>query len=447
MSRLSPSIIRLLMLAFAATAIGGRAYGSDVPIDADEEEVVQTLSLEEPLDAPLEAASNAAPAAADTMEPTDYYDETLVQEFSESPECTDGCSLAPLNSRFWFTAEYLLWGTEGMYVPALVSTSPIGTASGQAGVLDGSSTTLLKGESHFNDDVRSGARFEFGYWLDSEQLDSIAATYFFIGQGSSGYHVDPAQNGIIARPFYNVEDEAGDARLVAYPNLVTGTVDIAAQMNFHAASVEYRRRAINSGRYKIDWLFGYQFAQLDENITIRDSTLSLSGITQGTSINLYDAFDSSNAFHGALLGLAAHEQLSDNWTGDVYGKGSIGGVASRTNITGETATTLNNVTTTNAGGLLTQTTNLGVHREGYVSSAWEFGLRARRKLTSNMSFTIGYTWFLLSHVERAGEQIDLAVNVSQIPPGSLSGLARPAFPGEKSSFWTQGISVGLESRF
>ena len=170
-------------------------------------------------------------------------------------------------------------------------------------------------------------------------------------------------------------------------------------------------------------------------------------MTQGTAIDLYDAFDSKNAFHGAAFGIAAHEELGELWNGDVFAKGSLGGMASRTRISGETETTLNGVTTTNAGGLLTQTSNLGTHRDGYVSSAWELGLKLRRRLTTNTSLALGYSWFLLSHVERAGEQIDLGVNVTQIPPGNLVGAARPAFPGEKSSFWTQGLTFGLEARF
>ena len=105
------------------------------------------------------------------------------------------------------------------------------------------------------------------------------------------------------------------------------------------------------------------------------------------------------------------------------------------------------VTTTNAGGLLSQTSNLGTHRDDYVSTAWELGLKLRRRLTTNSALTFGYSWFLLSDVERAGEQIDLGVNVTQIPPGNLVGAARPAFPGTKSSFWTQGLSFGLEARF
>ena len=66
-------------------------------------------------------------------------------------------------------------------------------------------------------------------WLDPAQRDSLALTYFFIGQGSAGYHVDVSDNPIIARPFFNVSSGAEDARLITYPNLVQGTVDITAE--------------------------------------------------------------------------------------------------------------------------------------------------------------------------------------------------------------------------
>ena len=424
----------VLVLALVAMARELRAQVGDVPLNeggapyADQQELL------------------ADEVQSSTQRPTtllEYYS----GEADDGVDCSESCEIDGSPTRFWASAEYSLWGSEGMYVPALVTTSPVGTASADAGVLGETTTAILKGESHFNDDVRSGGRFELGTWLDPAHRDALAFTYFFVGEGSAGYHVNPADNAIIARPFFNVSSGAEDARLVAYPGVVEGTVDIAAQSSFHAAAVEYRRRAVQSGRFKIDWLFGYMYAQLDENVTIRDSTVSLSGITQGTAINLYDAFDSSNAFHGASFGIAAHEELGELWTGNVFAKGALGGVASRTNISGQTDTTVNNVTTTNPGGLLTQTSNLGTHRDGYVSSAWELGLKLRRRLAANTALTLGYSWFLLSNVERAGEQIDLGVNVTQIPPGNLVGAARPAFPGEKSSFWTQGLNFGLESKF
>lgn len=426
------------VIAFAALAAGEIcAQTGDMPDSGDD----AAYEAEQEL-ASIDVAESEQ--AANLIE---YYNRGDGESLVDAPDCTDSCVLAPAGDRFWASAEYLLWGSEGMYVPALVTTSPTGTASSDAGVLGEEDTTILKGESHFNDDVRSGGRFELGMWLDSAQRDSLALTYFFIGQGSSGYHADVSDYPIIARPFFNVSSDAEDARLITYPNLVRGTVDVTAESAFQAAAFEYRREAVRSGRYKIDWLFGYTYAQLDENVTIRDSTLSLSGVTQGTAIDLYDAFDSQNAFHGAALGIAAHEELGELWTGDVFAKGSLGGMASRTRISGETETTVNGVTTANAGGLLTQTSNLGTHRDGYVSSACELGLKLRRRLTTNTSLMLGYSWFLLSHVERAGEQIDLGVNVTQIPPGNLVGAARPAFPGEKSSFWTQGLTFGLEARF
>jgi hypothetical protein len=433
----------LIALALTAAAPQVRAQSGDMPA-GDE---AATFGEQQEL---LANDAHEPEAAANLIE---YYSGQRDEELGEAPDCADLCDLSNSSSRFWASAEYLLWGNEGMYVPALVTTSPTGTASSDAGILGKvnalgePTTTILKGQSHFNDDVRSGARFELGMWLDPSQRDGLAFTYFFIGQGSAGYHVNPADNDIIARPFFNVSTGVQDALLVAYPNLVEGTVDITAESSFHAAAVEYRRRAVHSGRFKIDWLFGYMYAQLDENVTIRDSTLSLAGVTQGTAIDLFDEFDSSNAFHGASFGIAAHEELGELWTGDVIAKGSLGGVASRTRISGETETTLNGVTTTNAGGLLTQTSNLGTHRDGYVSSAWELGLKLRRRLTTNTALTLGYSWFLLSDIERAGEQIDLGVNVTQIPPGNLVGAARPAFPGEKSTFWTQGLNFGLEARF
>lgn len=423
----------LIAVASTASVVDVRALANDMPSSGEE--------------ALLEEQRGLEPAPSETL--IEYFNQSQGEALSEIPDCAASCELSQPTTRFWASAEYLLWGNEGMYVPALVTTSPAGTSSSFAGVLNNPNvdTTILKGESHFNDDVRSGGRFELGMWLDPAQRDSLALTYFFIGQGSAGYHVDVSDNPIIARPFFDVSSGAENARLITYPNLVQGTVDVTAESAFQAAAFEYRREAVRSGRYKIDWLFGYTYAQLDENVTVRDSSLSLSGVTQGTAIDLYDAFDSQNSFHGASLGFAAHEELSERWTGDVIAKGSLGGMASRTRISGETETTLNNVTTTNAGGLLTQTSNLGTHRDGYVSSAWELGLKLRRRLTTNTSLAFGYSWFLLSHVERAGEQIDLGVNVTQIPPGNLIGAARPAFPGEKSSFWTQGLTFGLETRF
>jgi hypothetical protein len=60
-------------------------------------------------------------------------------------------------------------------------------------------------------------------------------------------------------------------------------------------------------------------------------------------------------------------------------------------------------------------------------------------------------------VVRPGNQVDLAVNVTQVPAhpafapvpafGSLTGPLHPLLPFADSDFWVHGISIGVEVRF
>ena len=58
-------------------------------------------------------------------------------------------------------------------------------------------------------------------------------------------------------------------------------------------------------------------------------------------------------------------------------------------------------------------------------------------LQCGVTATFGYTLLGWSDVLRAGEQIDDALNLTQIPPGTLTGAARPTFPFDATSFWAQ----------
>ncbi|MCA9249040.1 MAG: BBP7 family outer membrane beta-barrel protein, partial [Planctomycetales bacterium] len=71
------------------------------------------------------------------------------------------------DDRFFVSAEYLLYWSKGMDLPALATTSPDGTPDTEAGVLGFDDTTVLFGQDKVLDDARSGVRFALGYWLDS----------------------------------------------------------------------------------------------------------------------------------------------------------------------------------------------------------------------------------------------------------------------------------------
>jgi hypothetical protein len=44
-------------------------------------------------------------------------------------------------------------------------------------------------------------------------------------------------------------------------------------------------------------------------------------------------------------------------------------------------------------------------------------------------------------------RIDAVVNLTQVPPGTLTGPARPAVVRREGDVWAQGIRFGLECRY
>lgn len=182
--------------------------------------------------------------------------------------------------------------------------------------------------------------------------------------------------------------------------------------------------------------------------SIIESTQSLSGPTAGALIDLVDQFDTRNTFHGADAGLVMQWYPNSCWSWEVVAKVAIGGTDRQAAVTGQTVstTTAGEVATT-AAGLLAQPTNIGSYGWNDFGTVSEFGISMRRKLHCGLVATFGYSLVSWSSVARAGEQIDLGVNTSQIPPGSLDGEARPAFPFVTSDFWVQGLHFGLEYLF
>jgi hypothetical protein len=72
-------------------------------------------------------------------------------------------------------------------------------------------------------------------------------------------------------------------------------------------------------------------------------------------------------------------------------------------------------------------------------------------LTPSIHATVGYTLLYYSNVARPGDQINRALNPSQLPTSQsavvATGAAQPSFLFRDTDFWAQGISFGLEFRY
>ncbi len=343
--------------------------------------------------------------------------------------------------------EYLFWWTKSADVPPLVTTSPLGTPRPQAGVLGLPTTSILFGDDSLLERVRSGGRVTVAYWPRSFDAAGIEASYFSLEQGTTRFHATGDQYPILARPFFNAVTLAQDSLLVAFPGVVTGSIDVHAATDLEGATLLLRRTVVQDCEFRFDTTIGYRFARLDDGLSIDEFLTPLTGVPLGTTIRISDNFNTTNAFHGGDLGFdfQSHE---GRWSLRTTAKIGLGNTRSRVSIAGAKTTTVpgSNPVTTD-GGLLAMPTNRGNFREDHFSVIPEVGVTLGYDLTCNWRATFGYSFLFWSDVARAGDQIDTTINTSQFDGGQLVGPALPAFSMVRDGFWAQGLNFGLECHF
>jgi hypothetical protein len=295
------------------------------------------------------------------------------------------------------------------------------------------------------DESRSGGRVTLGVWLDPCQQTGVEFSYLGLGEESASFSGSADQFDILARPFFDLQAGNSDARLIVFPELIEGALAIEVSSEFNSAEVSLRRPVMPAACTAVDFYVGYRFAELDDAVLISESTTSLAEPTTGTQFQLDDRFESSNEFHGGQIGIRYVGQRSPVWSTELTGKFALGNTTSRVAISGQTVVTpASGSSTTQPAGLLVQESNAGVFESDDFSTLSEVGLTLRRQLGCGLSVSVGYQLLVWTDVMRAGDQIDTTINVSQIPPGELTGARRPAFPGETTDFWAQGLNFGID---
>ena len=404
-------------------------------------------------------ASAAAPAGL----PSTPASNTLSQGCSVNSACTScptyacdpcgPCGPCGPAGRFWVAAEYLYWTTSGNPVPPLVTAAPNGNTRTNAGNLGDPGTQTLFGGNRINNDWRSGFRVSGGMWLDECQTLGIESDFFYLGRSrdQGSFSGSPTQT-IVSRPFFNANTGLQDTQLVEYPNVLKGTVSVDSKSSLWGTGGNLVKNICCDPCGRCDLLIGGRYLNLTDDLTIREELTSLPGATgvpAGTTFSIRDQFRTENNIYVGTIGFYKERRFSHYFVGL---KSTIGlGVNHQvTDISGSTTiTTPGGQPTTYAGGLLTQPSNIGRYTSNRFVVVPEVGLKVGCQLTEHARAYVGYNFLYVSNVVRSGDQIDLRVNTNQIPPsqGLGTGPAVPAYTNNKTDFWAQGISLGLEFRF
>ena len=374
--------------------------------------------------------------------------------------CADGCDLVcGPEGRFWFRADYLMWFTSGMDLPPLVSTD----------------TDILYGGDTVNSGGRSGFRTTLGLWLDACHVWGAEFDYLSLGEMASNY-TSPFSSGdpMVVRPFYNVQTGDIDGEIVAQTDVMEGTVSVNAKDYFQSAGVTLTRNLCSSSSCdpcdscdpcksltssacdvpylrccRTDLLIGFRYYNLSDRVVITENLRDISSTpANGTTFLIHDNFSARNDFYGSEVGLRT-QLYRGRWSFEILTKIALGNNHQTVTISGEEYKTVPGSPTVYypTGIFATEKTNMGTYQRDSFAMIPQLGLEVGYQVNRHWRTYIGYNILYWGSVLRSGDQIDLNVDTRNWPGVDQTGTHFPAYSGNETSFWAQGINVGSEFRF
>jgi hypothetical protein len=324
----------------------------------------------------------------------------------------------------------------------------------------------LFGGNNVGDDANSGVRLTLGMWLDSHREVGAGFRVFSLAGDTVEFFDISDGSRTLARPFFNTFLNREDSLLVAFtdpgPDMIINTPDdqpiSRGNISVNSSNEVYGGELfgrINWDRgcgYSLDFIGGYQYSRIDDDLTIRHVITSFDpagNVPVGTVIDGTDIFDAENAFHGGLLGLSAELQQGP-WTLNVLGKVGIGNMHQTVSVRGETIVSEPNPPpppATSPGALLVLPTNAGFYSQDKFTFIPEGAFNVGYQLNDYLNLSLGYTFMYWSQVALAAGQIDHNVNPTQVSGNMLNGPADPRFGFDNTDFWVQGLTIGVNGRY
>ena len=411
--------------------------------------------------AEVPATTAAEPATAANIAQVAYESEPFIEEQGEflidealpidshagcDCETCPGCLKRQrlILGRVWARVEWLNWWSSSMNAPPLVTTSPDTVPPGDAGIIGEPTTSILFG-GDLADNDRGGMRFSLGYLLKPCHNLSVIATYAHLGDARSSFAASDEQFSVLVRPFFDAQAGQQNGQLIAFPGDNTGSLAVVATSAFDTFDLAFSRVTCSNPHFSKEFSIGYRHARLRDSLRVDSTTTALNGPAAGTTLTGFDQFDADNTFYGGQLGFIFRSRHR-TWSFDFLVKLALGGTNTDVRVDGLTETSGTSVGT-REGNLLTQSSNIGVIDTMQFALLSELGLRLNYQLTPCWNVTAAYTFIHLSEVARASEHIDPRVNLSQVPPGTLTGPLAPILNLNTNDYWVQGVSLGIERRF
>ena len=374
------------------------------------------------------------------------------------------------NMRTWVDADYLLWWLKPAPAgPALLSTGNLTSPTSLgSGILGTPGTSVLAGNSNFNQGPYSGFRIHAGM-LNCAGTIGAEGSFFYLAQRgtSESFSSDNFGNPLLARPIIDARSGNETVLFVSAPGAFSGTFNAESSTQFFGfdanALFPWTRCAAcypdEIGHY-VTGLAGFLYLNLRDDLTLSQSSNVLNNgigffdsfpIAPGGAIAVTDDIRTLNQFYGGQIGVKAGLTW---WRFTLNGtaKIAIGSMRENATFSGSTTATVLGNSATVPGGLYALATNAGTQSRNMVAVVPQGLLNFSVEITPQLKLTLGYTIFYLSNVARAGNVIDREINRTELPASqtfspTVPGPQHPGVNWNGTDFWAQGINVGLNLHF
>jgi hypothetical protein len=283
------------------------------------------------------------------------------------------------------------------------------------------------------------------------------------GQQNDSFVYDSTTTPILARPFLNttVEDSpVEDTQLIAYPGESEGNITVSASSAVDGLELSLKRRLFNDRFTRIDWLWGYQYASVDEMLSISSNTTVTGDVPglQGSSIAVSDRFETDNNFHGFLYGVTGTRRVAC-WKLESTFRLGMGNLRRKVRISGSTVTTSGGASATDNQGLYARFTNSQPFQDDTFVVVPELGFNLAYQLRRGLDVSIGYNYMVIPKLAQAAQQFDVlsaAPTLDEVPlinrtrvnlSDPLVGSLDPAFRFSERSYALHSLGFGLQLRY
>ncbi|MFO0938848.1 MAG: BBP7 family outer membrane beta-barrel protein [Gemmataceae bacterium] len=349
--------------------------------------------------------------------------------------------------KIWVSGEYQLLWAQNANTPQLIERIPSEFASSGNNSYPESARIA---EFPRNRDIRFGAinsyRVSGGVRIMPEfAIDGSFFTTDRTDEGASVFGSGlPGTDGI-ARHYVQAGTGTEISLFSAQPGNYPGHVNVTTDMRAWGADSNLRWDTYSIFVDRTEFLLGVRYLNLRENFALED----VSNFSDGSSITIFDQFQTRNEFYGGQVGF--HSRIYGTyWSFDWINKYAIGGVRQSVSTFGSnTYTSATGLNDSELGGLYARGANLGTFSRTKFAVAAELALLLGYNVTQNVRLHVGYNVTWISSVIRATEVIDPVVNDSNTRFISQSGTAqtdanRPAFQWNRASdYHLQGLTFGV----